>query len=312
MFVRELFKQNLPKECVTVFCSLPLYDHRILQELKDVDILVTWNAPSKLIKSGSRLKFLQIWGAGLDKIDYAEAQKRGIIICDSGGCMANAIAEYVLMQILVWERDLMKWDKLAKAGSWTWEERNRYPFSELSSKTLGVVGLGRIGQKVVLRASAFGMKIYGIKKNPSKIQEIVKKRLHFLSKPCSLNSVLPKIDYLSLNIPLTQETYHLIDKRRISYLKSTAVIINTSRGPIIDEEALCQALENNKIRGASLDVTEIEPIKPNSRLAKSNKVILTCHHSGYTIQAIRCMVKLISANIRSFMKGEALINQVEV
>lgn len=285
---------------------------------READVLICWRAPEGLIKDIRGLKLIQVWGAGIDQIDVASARKRNIIVCNTQGAMANAIAEYVLMQVLVWERDLFYWNKIAHLGQWDWEMRNSNPFIELNDRILGVIGLGMIGREVVKKAATLGLRVHGITKNPSKIGEEGKKQLYFLGGLEEMEGVMANADYLSLHLPLTEETHHLIDNQFLRQMKPNSVLINTSRGGLIDEYALANILRNKQIRGASLDVLTNEPEKMRttpifSPLNGLENVILTCHQAGYTTRAIKNTIDIIKANIWAISKGDEgrIINRID-
>jgi phosphoglycerate dehydrogenase-like enzyme len=284
--------------------------------LAEADVLICWMASEWLIENIKGLKLIHVWGAGIDKVDAAAAKEKNIIVCNTKGAMVNAVAEYVLMQILVWERDLLYWNKIAHLGQWNWEMRNSNPFIELNERILGVIGLGMIGIEVARKATNLGLRVCGITKNPSKIDEELKKQLYFLGGLEEMEEVKANADYISLHLPLTEETYHLIDRQWLRQMKPNLVLINTSRGDIIDEDALANALKDKQIRGASLDVLTNEPkIKTApipSPLNGLENVILTCHHAGYTTRAIKNTIDIIKTNIQAIKEGdeERLVNRI--
>ncbi|MFH1096960.1 MAG: NAD(P)-dependent oxidoreductase [Candidatus Desantisbacteria bacterium] len=263
----------------------------------EADVLICWKASEELIKNAKGLKLIQVWGAGIDQIDMKAAQERNIIVCNTKGAMANAMAEYVLMQILVWERDLLYWNKLAHAGDWDWGERNSNPFVELNERSLGIIGMGMIGTKVASMAANLGLRVYAITKNPSKVEKKLKKQLYSLGGLEKMEEVVASVDYLSLHLPLTEETRHLVNAKWLQQMKPNSVLINTSRGAIIDEAALAMVLKDRRIRGASLDVLENEPISSDNPLKEIENLILTCHQAGYTTRTIKNTLEIIKKNI---------------
>ncbi|MFH1859432.1 MAG: NAD(P)-dependent oxidoreductase [bacterium] len=278
----------------------------------EADVLICWRASEWLIENFKGLKLIQVWGAGVDQIDVAAANKENIIVCNTKGAMANAIAEYVLMQILVWERDLFYWNKVAHAGQWDWEKRNSNPFIELNDRILCVIGLGMIGTEVAKKAAALGLRVCGITKNPLKVDEELKKQLYSLGGLEEMEEAKANADYISLHFPLTEETHHLVDSRWLQQMKPNSVLINTSRGGIIDEQALADVLKDRRIRGASLDVLSVEPIGVENPLNRLENLILTCHHAGYTTRAIKNTLDMIKANIQAIKGGDEhrLINRI--
>jgi len=278
------------------------------------DVLICWRASEELIKNINGLKLIQVWGAGIDQIDIKAATERNIIVCNTKGAMANAMAEYVLMQILVWERDLFYWNKIAHLGAWDWEKRNSNPFIELSDRCLGIIGMGMIGTEVAKKAAGLGLRVWVITKNPSKVEEELKEQLCFLGGLEKMEEVAASVDYLSLHLPLTDETHHLVDNKWLQQMKPNSVLINTSRGAIIDEQALAIILKDRRIRGASLDVLENEPISPDNPLKEIENLILTCHQAGYTTRTIKNTLKMIKINIEAIKKMDEgkMINRIKV
>ncbi len=277
------------------------------------DILICWKASEGLIKNAEGLKLIQVWGAGIDQIDIKAASAQNIIVCNTRGAMANAMAEYVLMQILVWERDLLYWNKIAHLGQWNWESRNSNPFVELSERSLGVIGLGAIGTEVAKKAANLGLSVRAITKNPSKIGKELEEQMCFLGGLEKMGEVVTNVDYLSLHLPLTEETWRLVGSSWLEQMKPNSVLINTSRGGIIDEHALAKALKDRRIRGASLDVLINEPISPDNPLKKIENLILTCHQAGYTTRTIKNTLEMIKINILAIKEGDEgkMINQVD-
>ncbi|MBI4778417.1 hypothetical protein HY792_05820 [Candidatus Desantisbacteria bacterium] len=297
--------------------SIPLIIAKGDSPYIEADVLICWRASKGLIKNIKGLKLIQVWGAGIDQIDVAAAKKRNIIVCNTKGAMANAVAEYVLMQILVWERDLLYWNKIAHLGQWDWERRNSNPFIELSDRCIGIIGMGMIGTEVAKKAAGLGLKVWVITKNPSKVEEELKEQICFLGGLEKMEEVVANVDYLSLHLPLTEGTHHLVDNKWLQQMKPNSVLINTSRGAIIDEQALASVLKDRQIRGASLDVLTNEPGKMKTTPVSSpfnglENVILTCHHAGYTTRAIKNTIDMIKVNIQAIMGGdeERLVNRI--
>ncbi len=283
----------------------------------EADVLICWQASEGLIKNIKGLKLLHVWGAGIDKVDVAASKGNNIIVCNTKGAMASAIAEYVLMQILVWERDLFYWNRIAHLGQWNWDMRNSNPFIELNERILAVIGLGMIGMEVAKKAASLGLKVCGITKNPSNIGEDEGKQFYLLGGLEKMEEVKADADYISLHLPLTKETHHLVDNQFLKQMKPSSVLINTSRGGLVDENALSNVLKNRQIRGASLDVLTNEPERMQTTPLFSpfnglENVILTCHQAGYTTRAIKNTIDIIKTNILAIKEGDEvrLVNRI--
>ncbi|UCH96279.1 MAG: hypothetical protein JSV88_05335 [Candidatus Aminicenantes bacterium] len=252
--------------------------------LSQASIVVDWQLSAEEIVDAENLKFFYCWGVGTDKIDLASLRARGVLVRKLNVFCARSIAEYVLMQVLVWERELLKWNEKGKTGHWLWHERNDFLFRELSDLNIVILGLGSIGKEIAKLFSKLGTRPYVATRNKNAHWD----DLEFCDviSFSDIYEVLPTCDYLSVNIPLDESTVHIIDKKILSMLNNRSVIINTSRGRIIYEKDLVYYLRNNLIRGASLDVTLKEPLPENNAFSGLDNVIITCHHSGYSRLAV--------------------------
>lgn len=218
-----------------------------------------------------RLKVISKWGTGIDSIDSAAAASLGIRVCRTPNAFTLPVADTVMGYLLTFARNLPWMDRDIKAGRW-----HKIPGRSLSECTLGVVGVGNIGKAVLRRARAFGMKLLG--------NDIVEIAPDFLLENgvemTSLEDLLSRSDFVSLNTDLNPTSHHLINARTLACMRPEAVLINTSRGPVVDEPALVEALQAGRIRGAALDVFEVEPLPADSPLLKMDNVLLAPHNSN--------------------------------
>lgn len=231
----------------------------------------------EVVSAGKRLKAIGRAGVGLDNIDLKAAEEAGIKVYNTPDALTNAVAELVMGLMLSLARDIYRGVSGLKEGKWL---KSSLMGEELKGKVLGVIGMGRIGRRVSEIAKAFGMIIlfYDIIEIP---RGVVKQlNLHYRE----LDELLAESDFVTLNIPLTPETRHYIDRKRLSKMKKTAYLINASRGAVVDEEALLNALKNGDIRGAALDVYEVEPPGRSELLSLSN-VVCTPHIGAQTVEA---------------------------
>lgn len=218
-----------------------------------------------------RLKVISKWGTGIDSIDKQSAESLGIPVKNTPGAFTIPVADSVLAYILAFARRQSWMDKAIKAGEW-----KKIPGKALSECTLGVIGVGNIGQAVIKRASAFGMKILG-----NDIKPISNEFTSAYSvEMTNLLDLFKKADFITINADLNPTSHHLINKESLSWVKPSAVLINTARGPIIDEPALVEALLENRLAGAGLDVFEDEPLPEDSPLKKMDNVLLAPHNSN--------------------------------
>lgn len=218
-----------------------------------------------------RLKVISKWGTGIDSIDREAATKFGISVRNTPDAFTEAVADSVLGYILAFARQGPWLDQSMKTGEW-----KKLLAVSLSECTLGVIGVGRIGKSVLRRAQSFGMSLLGndVVAMPAKFLEEVNVSM------TSLNEVLSRADFISLNCDLNPTSHHIIDQTALSKMKPIAVLVNTARGPLIDELALIAALKKNRLAGAALDVFEKEPLPADNPLLKMENVMLAPHNSN--------------------------------
>lgn len=227
-----------------------------------------------VIEAGRRLKVIGRAGAGLDNIDVKTAEKKGIAVLHALEVATTAVAELTIGLIISLARSIPQADNSMKEGKWI---KKQLMGLELRDKTLGVIGLGKVGGIVAKIAKALGMKILITKRTPPAPDLLRELEAEFVL----LNELLQQSDVVTIHIPLTPETKHIIGAHELQLMKKGALLINTSRGAIVDEEALLNALRSGKLGGAALDVYEIEPPKDLS-LVKLPQVICTPHIGGQT------------------------------
>ncbi len=235
-----------------------------------------------------RLKVISKWGSGIDSIDREAAARFGIRVFHTPGAFTDAVADTVLGYVLDFARQLPWLDRQMKSGRW-----GKLPGRALHECTLGVVGVGRIGRAVLRRARAFGMKLLG--------HDIVEADRGFLdevgAEMTSLEELLERADFVSLNCDLNPTSRGLIDRRAVARMKRSAVLINTARGPIVDEKALVEALRDGRLAGAALDVFEEEPLPMDSPLRQMDNVLLAPHNANSSPSAWERVHRATLANL---------------
>jgi D-3-phosphoglycerate dehydrogenase len=218
-----------------------------------------------------RLKVISKWGTGIDSIDQNAAAKLNIQVCRTPNAFTLPVADSVLGYILAFARRQPWMDAQMKAGIW-----EKLPGRSLSECTLGVIGVGNIGKAVLHRAQVFGMRLLG--------NDIIKIDPDFIAgsgvEMVILENLLAQSDFVSVNCDLNPTSRHLINPRTLAYMQPSAILINTARGPIIDEAALIAALQAGEIGGAALDVFEVEPLPPSSPLTGMKNVLLAAHNAN--------------------------------
>ncbi len=218
-----------------------------------------------------RLKVISKWGTGVDSIDQAACARLGVKLCRTPNAFTQPVADSVLGYVLAFARQQPWMDRDTKAGDWS-----KLPARSLSECSLGIIGVGNIGKAVARRARAFGMQLIGndiVKIDPAFLEEVG-------IQMTSLESLLRQSDFVSVNCDLNPTSHHLINANSLAWMKPEAVIINTARGPIVDEQALVGALQNNLLAGAALDVFEVEPLELGSPLLRMQNVLLAPHNSN--------------------------------
>ncbi|MDT3684272.1 MAG: D-glycerate dehydrogenase [Pseudorhodoplanes sp.] len=233
-----------------------------------------------------------------DHIDVAEATARKIAVTNIPAVVTDATADLAFGLLLAVARRMVEGDRLVRAGAFPGSQSNHLAGIGVTGKTLGIVGGGRIGQATARRASGFGMRI--LYADPRRMPEEDEQRLG--ATYTDLERLLGDSDFVSLHCPLNKETHHLISTRQFALMKRTAVLINTARGPVVDEAALARALEEGRIAGAGIDVYENEP-KIQPALLKMNNVVLTPHLGSAVFELRESMAHIVVDNIHAIVEG---------
>ena len=266
------------------------------QELTDADVLIPEHIriDEGILQKAPKLKLVQT-GAGYDNVDVNACTRHGVQVCNAAGVNANAVAEHVMALILCWYKNILKLDKFLKADSD--EGELNYFGAELTDKTIGLVGFGHVGKKVAEYGNAFHMKVLVYSHRPTDAAGTEQR---------DLDSLLRDSDIVSLHVPLNESTRHMINADVFSKMKSDAVLVNTSRGGVIDEPQLLQALEKGLIGGACLDVFEEEPLRRDHPFRRMENVIVTPHTAGLPdgVKYHKKRYAFFVKNIERVMKGE--------
>lgn len=276
------------------------------KEYDAVVTLLTDKIDSKVFDNNPNIKLYANYAIGFDNIDIHEAKNRGIYITNTPGSYANCVAEHAIALMLSLTTRLVEGDDYMRAGKYKCWSPDIFIGTDLSGKTLGLIGAGRIGERVAwILMHGFGMKIvyYDIVRNQILDENDKAKYLP------TIEDVLKEADIVTIHTPLLPTTRHLINEDRLKMMKKTAYLINTSRGPVVDEVALVKALKEGWIRGAGLDVYEFEP-KLSEGLAELPNVVLTPHIASARESARNEMAKILAENIIEFFEGKEPKNNV--
>ena len=264
--------------------------------------------------AGPQLKIIANYAVGFDNIDLAAAKQRNIFVTNTPEVLTEAVAEHTFALILAVARRIVEADKYVRAGKYHSWKPDLFLGAQLAGKTLGIVGLGRIGSQVAkIGHHGFGMEIAYFSRQEDPALEVDLGAKYY----SNLEDLLPIADVVSIHLPLAPETTHLFSQKQISLMKKTAILINTARGPIVDEAALITALKENWLAGAGLDVFEEETGSStgstmNHELITMNNVILTPHIASATLEARSEMSRLAAENIIQALSGESPKNLVQV
>ncbi|MCY4490210.1 MAG: D-2-hydroxyacid dehydrogenase, partial [Thaumarchaeota archaeon] len=270
----------------------------ILERISNYNIVIVRSRTTitkEMIEKANKCKIIARVGVGLDNVDQDAAKSKEIRVINAVEGAMNAVAELVLGLMLSLARQTARGDRAIRNNQWLKKELKG---TELKGKYLGIIGLGNIGKRLGRLARALNMNIIGYDVIP--IDEEFSKEVGLMK--ADLNTLLQSSDYVSIHVPLLDSTYHLIDQQKISLMKNTAKIINTSRGGVVDEGALYQALKNGTLGGAALDVFEKEPALGNS-LAELDNVILTPHIGAQTKEAQSLAANVIAEKIVQILRG---------
>jgi len=298
--MRELFDARLNLE------DKPMTESEIVEAMREADVIVPTitdpiTAPM-IAQAGEQMKLIANFGNGVDHIDVTSALRRGITVTNTPGVLTEDTADMTMALILATARRIAEGARVIPEGRWTGWSPTWMLGRRLGGKRLGIVGMGRIGQALAARARAFGMSIHY--HNRRRVAQQIEESLEATFWD-SLDQMLARMDFVSVNCPHTPATYHLLSARRMKYLRPEAIVINTARGEVIDENALTRMLEAGEISGAGLDVFEHAPAVSDKLIALANKgkVTLLPHMGSATYEGRNDMGEKVIINIKTFMDG---------
>ena len=260
--------------------------------------LLTDTIDADVVNSEPKLKMIASYAVGYDNIDVKAATKRNIPVSNTPGVLTDATAEMAWSLLFSTARHIVEGDKFTRSGKFKGWDPMLLLGQDITGKTLGIIGAGRIGTCFALKSKGFNMKILYA---DSKTNEILENELG--AKKVELDTLLKKSDFVSLHVPLLSSTHHLIGEQELRMMKKTAILVNTSRGPIIDEKALVNVLKGHWIFGAGLDVYENEP-HVEKELLKLNNVVLQPHSASATVESRTKMAIMAAENMLTGLKGE--------
>jgi len=271
----------------------------LIEQVKDIDAIIiraNGKITARLMEAAPRLKVIGRHGVGVDAIDLAAAKARGIVVCNTPDANVESVAEQAVAFMLTLSKQILRADTALRGGRWN--VRYEYIGQELFRRTLGLVGMGRIGLRVAeICHYGFQMPVlyYDVVQYPQAEDKLGAEKV-------TLDALLRRADYISLHAPLLPSTKQMIGREQFSIMKKGAVLINTARGPILDEAALIEALKSGHLGGAGLDVYEVEPTPADNPLLQFENVVLSPHMAAHTDDALKAM-SMIAADVLRVLDG---------
>lgn len=315
---KVLITRRLPQKAIDLLksqCEVELNEYErqltkfeLIEKILDKEgllCLLTDKIDREVIVAGLNLKVIANCAVGFDNIDVAAATKRGIPVTNTPGILTETTADMAWALIMAIARRIVEADRFLRAGKFTGWAPMMFLGGDVYGKTLGIVGFGRIGRAVARRARGFNMTV--LYSNPGRAEIEAEKEL--CAKFVPLDVLLKQSDFVTLHVPLTPRTVHLIDEEELSLMKPTAYLVNTSRGPVVNEKILLKVLRNSEIAGAGLDVFEEEP-RLTPGLADLENVVIVPHIASATVQTRTKMAVAAAENLLIGFKGEVPPNIV--
>ncbi len=289
---RDIFKEN-NMDIIIPKVNERLEEKELIKQIRDIDGVICGDDrfTKKVIDNANKLKVIVKWGTGMDSIDKLYAEKNGIKVYNTPNAFSEPVSDTVMAYMLAFARKIVELDDLMKKGRW-----QKLRGLSLNESSLGIIGVGNVGSMVAKKANAFGMKIYG--NDIKKISDKIIRRYNI--EMVELNYLLKKSDFISVNCDLNSSSHHLLDMEKLKLMKKSAVLINTARGPIIKENDLIYALENNFLKGAALDVFEKEPLPIDNPLRSMHNVLLASHNAN---SSSKYWEKVHENSINMLLKG---------
>ena len=289
----ELWDEELP----------PPYEV-ILEKAPNIDgllSLLTDKIDANLMKSAPKLKAISNMAVGYDNIDIPEATSRGIVVGYTPGVLTETTADFAFALLMAAARRIVEADTYTRKGQWkTWEPMVLLG-QDIHRATLGLVGLGRIGMEIAKRAKGFNMKVIYYDELRRSQEEERQLGVEYVPE---LSALLSQSDFVSLHVPLSPKTRHLISAAEFALMKTTAILVNTSRGPVVDQKALYEALKSHQILAAAIDVTEVEPIPLDDPLLTLDNIIIAPHIASASVATRTKMATMAAENLLAGLRGQ--------
>ncbi len=298
--------KDLLAEKAEIVLAESLDEEALIGQVKDVDAIIiraNGKVTARLMDAAPRLKVVGRHGVGVEAIDLAAAKARGIVVCNTPNANVESVAEQAVGFMLVLSKQILRADKALRQGRW--EVRYEYIGQELLGRTLGLVGMGRIGSRVAeICHFGFNMPViyYDVLDYPQLEEKLAARKV-------TLAELLLEADYISVHVPLLPSTSGMLGREQFARMKPGAIVINTSRGPVLDEAALVEALQSGHLGGAGLDVYAVEPTPPDNPLFQLENVVLSPHMAAHTDDALKAM-SMITEDVLRVLEGQEPLYRV--
>jgi phosphoglycerate dehydrogenase-like enzyme len=289
----QAYRKLLEQSPVDYHDTLPATEERLIERVAGAEIVINIRSSTRftdnVFRRSTALRLVSLWGTGTDNVDLAAAARHGVTVTNTPGVSAISIAEHALALMLAVARRIPRVDAEVRQGHWP-----RGQAAQMHGKTLGIIGLGAVGRQFARIGEGIGMRVIAWTMHPDPA-------LGFTL--VALDNLLGTSDVVSLHLRLSDETRGFIGQRELEKMKPSAILINTARGPIVNEPALLEALASGRIAGAGLDVFEIEPLPDGHPLTRLENVVLTPHSAGVTPEALEAGLALSIENVWNFLRG---------
>lgn len=284
------------------FGEVTIYDYtkynQIAERIKDAEIILCNKSIMNrmTLKDAKNVKYIGLFATGYNNVDIEYTNERNITVCNAGSYSTNAVAQHVFALILEHYNKVGEYNKFVKDGGWIHSEKFSpfKPMKEMDGRTLGIVGYGSIGKKVAKIAQAFDMKVLAYNRSPKKDESV---------RFVEMDELLEKSDIVSIHCPLNRDSEKMCNKDFFSKMKDGALFINTSRGGVVDEQALIDSVKSKKISGAGLDVVAVEPMEKHEEILDIDNIIITPHSAWAPVETRTRLVEIVKNNIKKWVAG---------
>lgn len=284
------------------FGEVTIYDYtkynQIAERIKNAEIILCNKSIMNrmTLKDAKNVKYIGLFATGYNNVDIEYTNERNITVCNAGSYSTNAVAQHVFALILEHYNKVGEYNKFVKDGGWIHSEKFSpfKPMKEMDGRTLGIVGYGSIGKKVAKIAQAFDMKVLAYNRSPKKDESV---------RFVEMDELLEKSDIVSIHCPLNSDSEKMCNKEFFEKMKDGALFINTSRGGVVDEQALIDAVKSKKISGAGLDVVAVEPMEKHEEILDIDNIIITPHSAWAPVETRTRLVEIVKNNIKKWVAG---------